>query len=61
MFIYLRIPIFKGQPKVDYLESIVDCIKAKLVAWKLFIRSIANTKTKKPASLRGDKSDANRQ
>lgn len=32
-FTYIGIPFFKARPKVSYLQSIADQIKAKLAAW----------------------------
>ncbi|MCH82427.1 ribonuclease H protein, partial [Trifolium medium] len=40
-FNYLGVPIFKGRPKVAYLQPIADKIKAKLAAWKASLLSIA--------------------
>lgn len=39
-FKYLGVPIFKGKPKVAYLQSIENRIKAKLAAWKGSLLSI---------------------
>ncbi|KAK2369004.1 hypothetical protein QL285_082161 [Trifolium repens] len=38
---YLGIPIFKGKPKVSYLQPVADKIKAKLASWKASLLSIA--------------------
>jgi hypothetical protein len=40
-FIYLGIPIFKGKPKVCYLQAIADKIRSKLYAWKASLLSMA--------------------
>ena len=40
-FNYLGVPIFKGRPKVSYLQPIADKVKAKLAAWKASLLSIA--------------------
>jgi hypothetical protein len=40
-FMYLGIPIFKGKPKVSYLQPVADKIKAKLASWKASLLSIA--------------------
>lgn len=40
-FNYLGVPIFKGRPKVIYLQPIADKVKAKLAAWKASLLSIA--------------------
>jgi hypothetical protein len=39
-FTYLGVPIFKGRPKVIYLQSIADKVKSKLAAWKASLLSI---------------------
>ncbi|MCI03301.1 RNA-directed DNA polymerase (Reverse transcriptase), partial [Trifolium medium] len=40
-FLYLGVPIFRGKPKVAYLQSFVDKIRTKLSAWKASLLSIA--------------------
>ncbi|PNY03176.1 ribonuclease H [Trifolium pratense] len=40
-FNYLGVPIFKGRPRVAYLQPVADKIKAKLAAWKASLLSIA--------------------
>jgi hypothetical protein len=40
-FIYLGVTIFKGKPKVTFLQPIADKVKAKLAAWKASLLSIA--------------------
>jgi hypothetical protein len=40
-FNYLGVPIFKGKPKVCYLQAIADKIKLKLSAWKASLLSMA--------------------
>jgi hypothetical protein len=40
-FMYLGIPIFKGKPRVAYLQPVADKIKAKLASWKASLLSIA--------------------
>lgn len=40
-FIYLGTPIFKGKPRVTYLQQYADRIKIKLASWKASLLSIA--------------------
>lgn len=40
-FNYLGIPLFKGKPKVSWLQPIADKIHAKLSAWKASLLSMA--------------------
>ncbi|GAU35044.1 hypothetical protein TSUD_30100 [Trifolium subterraneum] len=40
-FNYLGVPIFKGRPRVAFLQPVADKIKAKLAAWKASLLSIA--------------------
>jgi len=40
-FNYLGVPIFRGKPKVAYLQPISDKIKLKFSAWKASLLSIA--------------------
>lgn len=39
-FNYLAAPIFRGRPKVIYLQPIVDKIKGKLATWKASLLSM---------------------
>lgn len=39
-FTYLGVPIFKGRPKVSYLQPIADRVKEKLATWKASLLSI---------------------
>ena len=41
-FNYLGVPIFKGKPKLQYLQPIADRIKSKLAAWKASLLSISS-------------------
>lgn len=39
-FNYLGVPLFKGKPKLIYLQPIIDRIKSKISSWKGSILSI---------------------
>lgn len=40
-FHYLGVPVFKGKPKLQFFQPIVDMIKCKLTSYKEYLMSIA--------------------